>query len=72
MAGGGGERIKKIVQGERTACAKAQRCERTWCVVGTEGNSLLLRAYSARKKVEEDDWKEVRLQVRRPVGRLLR
>lgn len=36
--GAGG--VKKIFQGHRLACAKAQRCERTWCVVGPEGRSL--------------------------------
>lgn len=36
--GAGG--VKKIFQGDRIAGAKAQRCERTWCVVGTEGRRL--------------------------------
>lgn len=42
---------RKILRGERIACARAQRCERTGHVVGTVGRSLWLRAYSAREEV---------------------
>lgn len=62
------EVVKKVFQEERLACVRAQRCERTWHVVGTEGKSLWLRAgpSCARKegrKGRENDWRGVRLET---------